>query len=333
MKFASFFIVAAAVASASVAFASTTAQELDEELPIVVEPAGFGEGNNMHYRGSNARDLERASRALHDGMMMGMMSGTNGMGKGGSGLGGKKTQAPTMAPTELSNDYFNGFEDPNDVDAANPEAFYGVFRAVSDPEDIVSAEGEGHALLPIQPTGVTPFTRYSGFNSVDVPFKASVQVYLDPDTMCTGQDKSFEFTHAISRPDGTQLRDFIFHAGCDSTASFTDAMAFSASHNTNFAIGAGKQNSITPIPYIEAPLTGVMQIGWYTLEHSFTVEGDGSLTCGMSVIAPDGTILKTFTLNPISDVMGTFQGNRYGWFTRNQFALLPIDNVQLVAQA
>ena len=48
----------------------------------------------------------------------------------------------------------------------------------------------------------------------------------------------------------------------------------------------------------------------------------------MRVIDADGKVLQKWTLSDPSDIVGsTVGGNRYGWLVTNDFATLPLDNV------
>lgn len=131
-----------------------------------------------------------------------------------------------------------------------------------------------------------------------------------------------EYTSAINEnvdPNDPHLRDFVFHIGANSDGNFIVTADNNANYGTDFPGGS------------DHPITTIVESGWYTFKHDFhRKQQDGTLEVTMSVhkrgvTAPLGI---TWTRNTSTDIIDTLvAGNRYGFFTYNGIADLPIDNV------
>ena len=129
---------------------------------------------------------------------------------------------------------------------------------------------------------------------------AQLDVYLDPASMEVGD--GFDLSVAASTKAGANLRDFIFHVG--KTASGEVRVA--GSNNSGFAVN-------------DSVLAGGVEIetaGWYTFQHEFKDNGDGTLAVDLNVINEDGVQVFHTTRNTATDLIATVVGGpRYQWFT------------------
>jgi hypothetical protein len=217
----------------------------------------------------------------------------------------------TTGPHATAQDYFNGFE----TDTAGWDVFGGPFDAVRMPDGsfgIPSASGDWHA------TGDTPATNWGGYNSTFPTggYLTSVDVFLDVDAGFAN-DTRLDFSSAISQPDGTHRRDYVFNLGFyDSTdvtgpGAGSNRFVISASNNATRASSFPKNPAKFPI--------AIQSTGWHTFEHLFTDDGSGILQVQMSVLDASGNIVNTWVMSDSSDVIGvTVGGNRYGWFVSNE---------------
>jgi hypothetical protein len=205
-----------------------------------------------------------------------------------------------------------GFEVDTDGWFDNPGP---VTRVSSGTNGITSASGDWHAEIG------TDYTRWGGYSS-SFPlggYLTSLDIYLDLNAEFAN-DSRFDFSSAISAPDGNHRRDFIFNGGFynDDTGpgAGQNRFVFSASNN---APGWPKNPERDPI--------AITSSGWYTLQHWFHDEGSGVLAVDMSILDSAGNLVHTWTLSDPTDVIGTtVGGNRYGWFATSQFPFLAIDN-------
>jgi T1SS-143 domain-containing protein len=197
----------------------------------------------------------------------------------------------------------------------------GVYGALaihhSGDNGIVTKSGSGNYALVTQTTG-GPFTRFGGDDSsFDGGFKASVDIYLDPAKLASGE--GFDYSVAVNDQAGNHLRDFIFHVTKDTS---TGLMLVGASNNTGF----------DPIENLEDGQHGTITSGgWYTFEEVFHAAVGGTLAVDMVVRNAAGVIVFTQTLNNPADLLSTMVGgHRYGWFTNIDVAGgIAIDNVSL----
>jgi hypothetical protein len=238
-----------------------------------------------------------------------------------------------IAAPAMASDFFNGFE----TDTSGWTVFGGAFnptRVPSGTNGITSATGSFHA------EGTTSAGNWGGYNNVDgcgtsacaagatFPpngYDTSLAIYLDVNGGFAN-DTRFDFTSAVSQPDGNHRRDFAFNCGFyndnDGPGAGVNRFICSASNNT------GRANAFPKNPGRE-PTAIATTTGWYTFRHEFRDNGAGILTVDLSVLEPGGTLIKTWTLSDSSDTIdGTVAGNRYGWFAQNEFPFLAFDDTE-----
>jgi hypothetical protein len=212
--------------------------------------------------------------------------------------------------------YANGAENAADVvsaDNGTADPLFGVTRVLSGTNGISAASGSYYALAA---PGSEAFTRYGGYSSTFPAggYTTSADIYLDPAVSTPGADLRFDWSSAISKSDGTHLRDFIFNVGTDGNGGFV----MSASNNApGWPANPGRD------PYT------ITHGGWYTFQHHF-YNNNGVLAVDMTVSASGSqTPLHTWTLSDSSDTIGaggTVGGNRYGYLAHNDMPLA-LDNV------
>jgi hypothetical protein len=138
----------------------------------------------------------------------------------------------------------------------------------------------------------------------------------------------FDFDSAINNAAGTFLRDFIFHAGFynhsdGSPGSGSARFVISTSNRGQSGIADPKNPRKSPI--------AISTTGWYTFAHHFYGHA-GLLTVDMSIFDASGAPVNTWTIRTSERIFAT-GGNRYGWFTLNQFSTLAFDNAELLTHA
>jgi hypothetical protein len=211
--------------------------------------------------------------------------------------------------------YANGVENAADAvstDDGTGDPLFGVSRVASGQDGIASASGDYHAVAAVD-SGA--FTRYGGYsNSFPADgYTTSADIYLDTTISTPGADLRFDWSSAISKPDGTHRRDFIFNVGTDGKGGFV----MSASNNAPGWPANPDRNPIT-----------ITQSGWYTFQHHFYNSGNGVLAVDMTVSKlGEATPLAMWTLSDSTDVIGqTVGGNRYGFLATNDMPLA-LDNI------
>lgn len=223
--------------------------------------------------------------------------------------------------------YYNGFE----TDISDWDAFGGVFNATRVPSGtngIVSASGSFHA----ENSASGSASAWGGYNygagnavpTVFQEYTTSVDIYLDVGGGWANNTR-FDFSSAINNSLGTHKRDFIFNAGFyddtdGSPGSGTDRFVISASNNSQPGSAYAKNPGQSPI--------AIATTGWYTFEHHF-YESAGILAVDMSIFDAANVLINSWTLSNPLDLIAGIGGNRYGWFTYNQFSTLAFDNAQL----
>ena len=219
--------------------------------------------------------------------------------------------------------YSNGFESVGDA-AIDPgyvsaDPMFDVTRVPSPTDGVTASSGSyfAEAASNDYDTGaLSQFTRFGGYSSTFPAggYTTSIDVYLDMSQATGSNDLRFDWSSAISNPSGTHRRDFIFSVGTDPTTAGQFIM--SASNNApGWPSNPGRD-----------PFT-VSTSGWYTLQHRFYDSGGGVLAVDMSVLSGT-TVLKTWTLSDLSDIIGsTVGGNRYGWLVYTDFPFLALDNI------
>lgn len=214
--------------------------------------------------------------------------------------------------------FFNGFE----TDTAG---WFTPTRVASGTGGVTSATGAFHAEVA---EDAGDFTRWGGYTD-EFPaagYTTSVAVYLDPAAI-PANDTRFDWTSAVSTPQGDHRRDFVFNAGgyTDGDPDFssaTDYFVISASPNAGRADANPKNPARDPFVIDEA--------GWYTLQHTFRDDGTGVLAVDLGILDAAGTELHSWTLSDAGDVIDdTVGGNRYGWFATQEFSALAIDDSEL----
>jgi hypothetical protein len=176
----------------------------------------------------------------------------------------------------------------------------------------IDLSGAGTALV-----NGSVFTRWGGYSNVFQEYTTSIDVYLNLNSWDNGD--SFDFSSAVSRTNGTHLRDFIFHVGFFENVS-----------GDYFLVGASNNSNPPTYPNPSNPAT-INQSGWYTFEHHF-YDNAGVLAVDMRVLDSFGNVLGEWTRSDPSDLIpSVVGGNRYGWFVFNEFEDLEIDNAELIA--
>jgi hypothetical protein len=208
--------------------------------------------------------------------------------------------------------YFQSFE-------TDQAGWFGAMRVASGTHGVPSKLGAFHA----EDLG-DAFTRWGGYSKTFPPggYTTTIDIYLDisPPYM-TGSttpypnDTRFDWSSAISTPNCSHRRDFVFNAGFYTDTDATGAgprFVISASNNATRS-GAFPKNP-GRMPYT------VYAEGWYTFEHRFRDNGAGVLAVDLTLKDSAGVPLMMWTLSDPSDVIGTVVGgNRYGWFVIDEF--------------
>lgn len=175
------------------------------------------------------------------------------------------------------------------------------------------------------------YTTWGGYNSSTggapgafQPYTTSINIYLNLDSGAS-TDTRFDFSSAISQPDGSFLRDFVFNVGfytaADSTAPGSGADRFIVSASNN----AGRGNAYPANPGRD-PIS-IDASGWYTFQDVF-VDNGGVLNVDMSILDASNNVVGSWVLG--TDPIGDVGGNRYGWFVNNEFDYLAIDDATLI---
>lgn len=206
-------------------------------------------------------------------------------------------------------DFFNGFE-------TDTSGWFNTDRVASGTNGITAATGGFYGRTG---TGTGSwYTNFGGYNQslASTGFVTSVDIYLDMNGGYNN-DTRFAYTSAINKSvaaGGGHLRDFVFSGGFYNDLGLGNRFVFSASNN---APGWPQDPGRDPFT--------VSTTGWYTMEHSFGIVG-GVLSVDMRLRAAGGALLHSWTLSNPADVAANVGGNRYGWFSHNQFGTLAIDN-------
>lgn len=152
-------------------------------------------------------------------------------------------------------------------------------------------------------TSYGPYSFFDGARSTWTPWTASIDIYLDPETFALGE--GFDYSVASNNSSGTHLQDFIFHVSGDIS---TGELLVGGSNNTNFN---PRQDLDTLANYYQISVAD-----WYTFEHEFRDNGDGTLAVDLNLYDSLGTLLFTETRNSPANLLATVVGgNRYSWFT------------------
>ena len=223
--------------------------------------------------------------------------------------------------------YSNGFE----TDVAGWTPFGGGFnatRVASGTNGITSASGAFHAKNSASGSaGNWGGYNYGAGNAVATVFQeytTSLDIYLDIDGGWANNTR-FDFSSAINNDAGIHRRDFIFNAGFyndsdSSPGSGTSRFIISASNNSQPSSAYAKNPGRDPI--------AITTEGWYTFEHHF-YDNAGVLAVDMSIFDASNALVNSWTLSNPLDLIDDIGGNRYGWFSYNQFSTLAFDNTEL----
>ena len=231
---------------------------------------------------------------------------------------------------------------------------------------IASSGGSGHARLDLPaacgldvPQGGIgpsvncsgPFTRWGGYSHIwNGTYTTQVDIYLDADyandpanadssqgNHCLRTDPDpaecrgtrFDYSSAINKStldsngDTQHLRDFGFVVGTGQpNGPCTDQEGWVVNAQTNV-----NRNSAFPDDLTKAPEC-ISGTGWYTFKHTFSENAAHNLEVLMQIIDVDTSAVVadwTIEADPIEDV----GCNRYGWFSNQEIAGLPIDNASM----
>lgn len=215
--------------------------------------------------------------------------------------------------------YFQGFETDTTDWNTNTN------RVASGTGGITSADGNFHA----ESLGISSWHFFgsgsTATSNATIPFTASLDFYLDMGGSWSN-DTRFDYSVALTKPDGNHLRDFVFNAGFynDDTVPGADSDRFVISASNS----AGRGDSYPKNPGRD-PIS-IDTTGWYTFQHAFFDDG-GTLGAMLSVLDSGGTSLSSWSLgtDPIADV----GGEGYGWIVNNEFDRLAYDNTSLTSGA
>ncbi len=188
-------------------------------------------------------------------------------------------------------------------------------RVASGTNGITSKTGGFHAEVATQATD------WGGYNSTfpALGYVTQLDIYLDPNGGYLN-DRRWDFSSAISQPDGNHRRDFVFNCG------FYNDVPGPGSGN-RFICSASNNGTGWPKDPLRGPTVITNTPGWFTFKHHFYNNGSGILAVDLSVIDSSGAIIGSWTLSDPTDVIGsTVGGNRYGWMVRNQLPFLAVDN-------
>lgn len=227
--------------------------------------------------------------------------------------------------------WFQGFE--ADTNGWNDHALGGtILRVASGDSSVISAGGDFHAKLTLGPviTGGSfagkrhgPYTEWGGTNNTTFPengYMTEVDVYLDM-TEADGQEKIFDFSSSVLEPGGDPddtTKSFVFTIGTVAGDAPTNQWKATAGTALPGNLEAGSQVLLT-------------ETGWYTLRHTFANDGSNVLTVDMELLNSASEIKGSWVYTNPGLVIGTnVAGNGWGWFATNDFADLPVDNVQKI---
>ncbi len=222
--------------------------------------------------------------------------------------------------------YFNGFE----TNTAGWNAFgppFDATRVASGTNGITSATGAFHAESSASGSaGNWGGYNYGAGNNVATSFieyVTSIDIFLNVDGGWAN-DTRFDWDSAVSNSAGGFGRDFIFNAGfyndLTGPGAGTNRFVISASNNSSPGSAFPKNPARDPF--------AISSTGWYTFEHHFYDNG-GVLAVDLSILDAGSSLLHSWTLSDPTDLIGLIGGNRYGWFTDQDFSVLAFDNTSL----
>jgi hypothetical protein len=229
----------------------------------------------------------------------------------------------------VSANFFQGFE----TNTTGWDVFGGNFnatRVASGTHGITSHTGSFHAeaLGPLQlcTTGGSAATNWGGFSR---PFPVGgwttdVWVYLDMAATDVNDTRFDWIASSVDMPDCEFRRDFGFNFGWYNDSDFTGSgPRFVVSGNTNTGRCHSFPKNLGMDPF------AITATGWYKLEGQFENIA-GVLQVTLRVFDSTNTLLHTWVRSDSTDIIGTtVGGNRYGWFSSNEFPFLAFDDSSL----
>ncbi|HVT29976.1 MAG TPA: PEP-CTERM sorting domain-containing protein [Lacipirellulaceae bacterium] len=235
----------------------------------------------------------------------------------------------SVASATTPSNFYQGFE----TDVAGWDVFgpsYTPTRVSSGTNGIPSASGSYHAELDpgslASPTDAA--TDFGGYTDMFPAggYTTSLEIYLDP-AMISADDTRFNYISAVSKTDGSHLRDFAFVVGGYTSSDLTGPGAGTDRFIVNGQTNSGRSSSYPKDPS-KSPVA-VSTAGWYTFEHVFS-DNAGVLSVDLNLYDPGNSLVSTWTLSDPSDLIpSVVGGNRYGWVYANEFNALAIDNSSL----
>lgn len=208
-------------------------------------------------------------------------------------------------------DFFQGFED-------NTDGWTDGIERVASGTDGISARTGGFFAKVAQNGG--SFTRWGGYANIfpGEGYATETAIYIDIEN-APDVDTRFDYSSAVSQPTCAHRRDFVFNGGVNLVNA-----------EPTFCVSASNDGNGWPCNPDRDPVTLEVS-GWYVFRHEFNNES-GILSVNLILLGPDGSEVGTWTLSDASDIIGdTVGGNRYGWFVRNQFEFLAIDDTSRTA--
>lgn len=229
----------------------------------------------------------------------------------------------------VSANFFQGFE----TDTSGWDVFggnYNATRVASGTNGITSHTGGFHAEAPgpyqLCDGAGSAATDWGGYSR---PFPVAgwttdIWVYLDMNATTVNDTRFDWIASSVNMPDCEFRRDFGFNFGWyNDSGPYGDGPRFVVSGNTN----TGRCNSDPRNPGMD-PYT-ITATGWYRLEGQFENNG-GVLRVTLSLFNSGNTLLNTWVRSDATDIIGTtVGGNRYGWFSSNEFPFLAFDDSSL----
>lgn len=147
-------------------------------------------------------------------------------------------------------------------------------------------------------------------------YSTEIDIYLDMNLADGMVSNQFQWNSAINDTTGSFLEEAFFQARTDPSTA--------GQWNVRVAI-------VGPDGFDPQPWINVTETGWYTFRHTFSEDENGLLEITLELINQSGDIVISHTFGGYSEYVvdggsGNVGGNRYGWFSTNDFTDLPIDN-------
>lgn len=219
-----------------------------------------------------------------------------------------------VATQAAEGDFVNRFEGPKKQTLVNKK-LHDAKRVPNWGGRFKAASGQWYAVAGKDAYTYSRLGGYSDTFPAD-GYTTSVDIYLDMSkNKALGTDRRFDWSSAISSPDGSHRRDYIFHVGTNPNDPGTYIVTVSNNAPGNPSAGKVK--------------LWISKSGWYTFKHTFRENRSGQLVVDMRVLDSNGKVLKKWTRKNPADVIGeTVGGNRYVWLVNNDFNKLRFDNLE-----